>query len=156
MVRYLPQTPKNTLKALYTPVLKVKGKSFDTEFMARVALDAIREEKTLAELPSQYEVHKTQIAKWRKRAVEGLGGIFQGKEAKSIGEKEKVIDELYRQIGQLKVESATSQFVWHKVFTQPNLPGGPTGNTADTETPQSLDASAVQRPSQHKFLPKKP
>ena len=35
----------------------------------------------------------------------GLGGIFQGKEAKSIGEKEKVIDELYRQIGQLKVEN---------------------------------------------------
>ena len=44
-------------------------KSFDTEFMAKVALDAIREEKTLAELSSQYEVHKTQIAKWRKRAM---------------------------------------------------------------------------------------
>ncbi len=72
-------------------------KSFDTEFMAKVALDAIREEKTLAELSSQYEVHKTQIAKWRKRAIEGLGGIFQG--------KEKVIDELYRQIGQLKMEN---------------------------------------------------
>jgi len=80
-------------------------KSFDTEFMAKVALDAIREEKTLAELSSQYEVHKTQIAKWRKRAIEGLGGIFQGKEAKFVGEKEKVIDELYRQIGQLKVEN---------------------------------------------------
>ena len=80
-------------------------KSFDTEFMAKVALDAIREEKTLAELSSQYEVHKTQIAKWRKRAIEGLGGIFQGKEVKSIGEKEKIIDELYRQIGQLKVEN---------------------------------------------------
>ena len=72
-------------------------KSFDTEFMAKVALDAIREGKTLAELSSQYEVHKTQIAKWRKRAIEGLGGIFQG--------KEKVIDELYRQIGQLKMEN---------------------------------------------------
>ena len=82
-------------------------KSFDTEFMSKVALEAIREEKTLAELSSQYEVHKTQIAKWRKRAIEGLGGIFQGKEAKSIGEKEKVIDELYRQIGQLKVECST-------------------------------------------------
>ena len=54
-------------------------KSFDTEFMAKVALDAIREEKTLAELSSQYEVHKTQIAKWRKRAIEGLGGIFSDK-----------------------------------------------------------------------------
>ena len=80
-------------------------KRFNTEFMAKVALEAIKEEKTLAELSSQYEVHRTQIAKWRKRAIEGLGGIFQGKEAKSIGEKEKVIDELYRQIGQLKVEN---------------------------------------------------
>ena len=50
-------------------------KSFDTEFMSKVALEAIREEKTLAELSSQYEVHKTQIAKWRKRAIEGLGDI---------------------------------------------------------------------------------
>ena len=80
-------------------------KSFNTEFMAKVALEAIKEEKTLAELSSHYEVHRTQIAKWRKRAIEGLGGIFQGKEAKSIGEQEKVIDELYRQIGQLKVEN---------------------------------------------------
>lgn len=80
-------------------------KSFDTEFMAKVALEAIKEEKTIAELSSQYEVHRTQITKWRKRALEGLAGIFQGKGARSGEEKEKVIDELYRQIGQLKVEN---------------------------------------------------
>ncbi|OOP55033.1 MAG: transposase [Candidatus Brocadia carolinensis] len=80
-------------------------KSFDKEFMARVALEAIKEEKTIAELSSQYEVHRTQITKWRKRALEGLAGIFQGKEGKNVEEKAKVIDELYRQIGQLKVEN---------------------------------------------------
>jgi putative transposase len=80
-------------------------KSFNTEFIAKVALEAIKAEKTLAALPSQYEVHRTQIAKWRKRAIEGFGGIFQGKAAKTIGEKEKVINELYRQIGKLKVEN---------------------------------------------------
>ena len=80
-------------------------KSFDTEFMAKVALEAIREEKTLAELSSQYEVHRTQITKWRKRVLEGLVGIFQGEEARTAEEKEKVIDELYRQIRQLKVEN---------------------------------------------------
>ena len=80
-------------------------KSFDTEFMAKVALEAIKEEKTIAELSSQYEVHRTQITKWRKRVLEGLVGIFQGKEARTAEEKEKVIDELYRQIGQLKVEN---------------------------------------------------
>ncbi len=80
-------------------------KSFDTEFMAKVALEAIKEEKTIAELSSQYEVHRTQITRWRKRVLEGLAGIFQGKEGKAVEEKAKVIDELYRQIGQLKVEN---------------------------------------------------
>ena len=80
-------------------------KSFETAFMAKVALEAIREEKTIAEISSQYEVHRTQITKWRKRVLEGIVGIFQGKAAKTIGDKEKVIDELYRQIGQLKVEN---------------------------------------------------
>lgn len=80
-------------------------KSFDTEFMAKVALEALKEEKTIAELSSQYEVHRTQITKWRKRALEGLVGIFQGREGRTAEEKEKVIDELYRQIGQLKVEN---------------------------------------------------
>jgi transposase-like protein len=80
-------------------------KSFDKEFMARVALEAIKEEKTIAEISSQYEVHRTQITKWRKRALEGIVGIFQGKAGKEVGDKEGVIDELYRQIGQLKVEN---------------------------------------------------
>ena len=42
-------------------------KSFSAELMAKVALDAIKEEKTIAELSSQYEVHRTQITNWRKR-----------------------------------------------------------------------------------------
>lgn len=70
-------------------------KSFDKEFMARVALEAIKEEKTIAEIPSQYEVHRTQITKWRKRSLEGMVGIFQGKEGKTGREEEKVTDELY-------------------------------------------------------------
>ncbi len=80
-------------------------KSFSAELMAKVALDAIKEGKTIAELSTQYEVHRTQITNWRKRALEGLAGIFQEKASRTRGEKEKVIDELYRQIGQLKVEN---------------------------------------------------
>lgn len=80
-------------------------KSFNSAFMAKVALEAIKGEKTIAELSSEYEVHKTQITNWRKRALEGLVEIFQGKGVKLQEEKEKMIDELYRQIGQLKVEN---------------------------------------------------
>lgn len=80
-------------------------KSFSPEFMAKVALAAIKEETTIAELSSKYEVHRTQISSWRKRAMEGLVGIFRGKRAKAYKDKEKLVEELYRQIGQLKVEN---------------------------------------------------
>ncbi len=80
-------------------------KSFSAEFMAKVALAAIREEATMAELSSRYEVHRTQVAKWRKRAMEGLADIFKGRQDKSGQDKDKLVEELYRQIGQLKVEN---------------------------------------------------
>jgi transposase len=80
-------------------------KSFSPEFMAKVALAAIKGDMTTAELSSKYEVHRSQINNWRKRALEELREVFRGKRDKSIKDNEKVIDELYRQIGQLKVEN---------------------------------------------------
>ena len=80
-------------------------KSFSPEFMAKVALAAIKGDMTTAELSSKYEVHRSQINNWRKRALEELREIFRGKRDKSIKDNERVIDELYRQIGQLKVEN---------------------------------------------------
>lgn len=80
-------------------------KNFSPEFMAKVALAAIKEEVTIAELSSKYEVHRTQIGNWRKRAMEGLADIFRSKHAKAYRDKEKLVEELYRQIGQLKVEN---------------------------------------------------
>ena len=80
-------------------------KSFSPEFMAKVAVSAIKEDMTMAELSSQYEVHRTQINNWRRRALEGLTDVFRGKRDKSLRDKVKLIDELYRQIGQLRVEN---------------------------------------------------
>ncbi len=71
-------------------------KSFSPEFMAKVALAAIKEEATLAELSSKYEVHRTQIGNWRKRAMAGLVDIFRGKRGLVDKEREKLIQELYR------------------------------------------------------------
>jgi len=73
--------------------------------MAKVALEAIKEEKAIAEISSRYEVHRTQITNWRKRALEGIKEIFNGRREKASENKEKQIDELYRQIGKLKVEN---------------------------------------------------
>jgi putative transposase len=51
-------------------------KGFNAEFKAKVALEAIKEEKTIAELSSKYEVHRTQITDWRKRALGGVKEIL--------------------------------------------------------------------------------
>ena len=80
-------------------------KGFNAEFKAKVALEALKEEKTIAELSSKYEVHRTQITNWRKRVLVGVREIFKGKQEKINKENEQLVDELYRQIGQLKVEN---------------------------------------------------
>ena len=80
-------------------------KSFSPEFMAKVTLAVIKEETSLAELSGKYEVHRTQIGNWRKRAMDGLVDIFRGKRDLAKKDQERLIEELYRQIGQLKVES---------------------------------------------------
>jgi len=80
-------------------------KSFTPDFTGKVALAAIKDDMTTAELSSKYEVHRSQINNWRKRALEGPREIFRGKRDKSLKDNEKLVDELYRQIGQLKVEN---------------------------------------------------
>lgn len=80
-------------------------KKFDCEFKARVALEAIRGDKSIAEISSEYKVHSTQIAAWKRRALEGIKDFF-ARGAKPIEEShEQEISDLYAQIGKLKVEN---------------------------------------------------
>jgi transposase len=81
-----------------------KKKQHDSKFKARVALEAIKGEKTIAEISSMYGVHSTQITRWKKKALEGLVDIFSNNQEKVAKETDRVQDELYKQIGQLKVE----------------------------------------------------
>jgi transposase len=83
-----------------------KRKQYNPEFKAKVALEAIRGEKTVAELASQYEIHPTMINNWKRQLLEGASNLFEnGNDAKKADENQQAqIDELYRQIGQLKVE----------------------------------------------------
>jgi transposase-like protein len=75
-----------------------------SEFKAKVALAAIRGDQTVTELASLYKVHPNQITTWKRQAQEQLAAAFDSKKAKSLKEDEKLKEELYRQIGQLKVE----------------------------------------------------
>ena len=81
-------------------------KKYSAKFKAKVALEAMREDKTMAELSSKHEVHRIQIQSWKKQAVESLAGVFnQGKAKSEAKDQSQLIDELYRQVGKLKVEN---------------------------------------------------
>ena len=79
-------------------------RKLDAEFKARIALEAIKEQKTIAEICSIYQVHGTQIGQWKKQALTGIRESF-GK--KKLGEENEAakMETLYAQIGQLKVEN---------------------------------------------------
>ena len=79
-------------------------KRYDATFRAKVALEAVKGEKTLAELSSQFGVHPNQIRKWRKQLLECLPDLFTDRRKKKERDNEELVSELYRQIGQLKVE----------------------------------------------------
>ena len=74
-------------------------------FKAKVALEALKEQKTIAELASLYGVHPTQITKWKHMVLVSLEAIFSGKMKSADEEQSELIDALYKQIGKLKVES---------------------------------------------------
>ena len=75
-----------------------------SEFKAKIALAAIRGDQTVTELASLYKVHPNQITTWKRQAQDQLVVAFDSKKAKSLKADEKLKEELYRQIGQLKVE----------------------------------------------------
>jgi len=74
---------------------------FDDAFKAKVALEALKGEKTLAELSQIYEVHANQIMNWKKTLQENAGELFSRKNRQSqeVSEKETRIEELERQLG---------------------------------------------------------
>ena len=84
--------------------MKRMRKSFDGSVKAKVALEAIKGEKTLSQIASEYKIHVNQIRQWKQRVLEELPGLFSRKREKSQAEADERTAELYRQIGQLKVE----------------------------------------------------
>jgi transposase len=79
-------------------------KKYSSDFKAKVALEAIKGEHTIAELASRFELHPVQISQWKKALLDGVPSLFAGKQVKEDKKEADLIDALYRQIGQLTVE----------------------------------------------------
>jgi len=80
-------------------------KRHSSEFKAKVALAALRGDKTVAELSSQYEVHANMITRWVREAKEGLAGVFSGDSLERVKELKDKNEELYTKIGRIEVEN---------------------------------------------------
>lgn len=81
-----------------------KRKQYSAEFKAKVALEAIRGELTVAQLVTKHGVHQTLINAWKKQAVEGMAGVFSGKPEAAEAAREGEVEKLHAMIGQLVVE----------------------------------------------------
>ncbi len=79
-------------------------KTFTAKFKAKVALEAVKGERSLAELASRYEVHATQIGLWRKALVEGLPDVFSDRRRKKAKNEQVEKSQLFEEIGRLKFE----------------------------------------------------
>ncbi len=84
--------------------MSVQRKRYSADMKAKIALEAIRGHKTVNEIAAEYGVHPTQIAQWKKQALDGLPEVFATGKSKQAQSEEALIANLYQQIGQLKVQ----------------------------------------------------
>ena len=80
-----------------------KRKQYSPSFKAKVALAAIKNEETVAELAARFKIHPTLINNWKRALLDSAADVFD-KGHKSRKQTDAKIDELYRQIGKLKVD----------------------------------------------------
>ena len=81
-----------------------KRRKFTPEFKAKVALEALRGDKTIQEIASRHKVHPNQVSTWRRRAMDGLGEVFSNGADRARGDFEAEVHDLHAKIGQLTVE----------------------------------------------------
>jgi|TARA_B100000315_G_scaffold158274_1_gene146924 transposase-like protein len=77
---------------------------FTADFKARVALDALRGDKTIQEIAAKHKVHPNQVSTWKRQAVDGLGAVFSNGADRAVRDHEVEVRDLHAKIGELMVE----------------------------------------------------
>lgn len=81
-----------------------KRRSFTSEFKARVAVEAIKGQRTIAEIATRHEIHPNLVTQWKRALLEHASEAFSDARARDHTDQETLKAQLYQQIGQLKVE----------------------------------------------------
>lgn len=79
-------------------------KTYDATFKAKIALEAVKGDRTIAQIAGEFSVHPNQIRQWRAHLLEILPEMFSNRKPQEEKAQDELVDELYRQIGRLKVE----------------------------------------------------
>ena len=77
---------------------------FTADFKARVALEALRGDRTIQEIAAKHKVHPNQVSMWKRQAMDGLGAVFSNGPDKTRRDHDDEVHELHAKIGQLTVE----------------------------------------------------
>jgi putative transposase len=84
--------------------MKTQRNRYSADFKAKLALEVIKGNRTLNEIASEAQVHPNLLMQWKRQLLESLPTMFSDKRVKENKEQEVLTDQLYQQIGQLKVE----------------------------------------------------
>lgn len=85
--------------------MTISRKKHSTQTKVKVVLEALKGEKTTAEITAKFGIHSTQINNWKKAVLEIIPEAFSNNRKRQEDDQQALIDELYKQIGQLKVEN---------------------------------------------------
>ena len=77
---------------------------FTGDFKAKVALEALRGDRTIQEISARHNVHPDQVSTWKRQAMEGLGAMFSNGAGKARMDHDSEVHDLHAKIGQLTVE----------------------------------------------------
>ena len=81
-----------------------RRRRFSGELKARIALEALRGDRTLQEIASQHQVHPNQVSTWKRQAIDGLGDVFSNGVERRRRDHESELRDLHAKIGELTVE----------------------------------------------------